>query len=381
MIHRGVQRWSATLLLLGTIIGAGIFGVPAMIGAWGVIPSTIAFAVLTTIVLSAHVLYAEALIVNRKHTRVAGQAEYWLGKRSATVAGVIQTLQIFGSNLAYIILGGEFIAVLAKMLGYGAPTLFWQVAFWMTGAIVVLYGLKLVARVESYLVWLLVAVIVLLVSVFSTYVDFSIIWDIPSTWTFEPYGVILFALLGTTSIPEVVDVVNHRRKDTIISVIRGTLTAAILTYAFGVTAWLASSGSLGRDPADIVAYLPPVLAFVVPLFGFLAVMTSFMSSALDLRNMFHMDYHFTNLVSWIVALGVPITLLFLTSRDFLATIGLVGSMFGAALAIFVSFMGRAALRRRPKVIKWCTLWWWREVVPIAITLFFIAGGIAWLAGG
>jgi amino acid permease len=349
-----------------------------MIGAWGVVPSTLAFILLTAVVLSAHLLYAEALVANKKHSRIAGQAKHWLGNGPETIAGVIQALQVFGSNLAYIILGGEFLAVLAHMAGFEIPVLFWQVAFWLTGGMLVLYGLKLVARVEAYLVWLLVAIIVFIVAVFTLQIDFSIIFTIPTRWTFEPYGVILFALLGTTSLPEVADVVNYRRQDVFKSVIRGTLVAAVLTYGFGITAWLASGGTLGRDPAEIIGLLPPVLAFILPLFGFLAVMTSFITSALDLRNMFHLDYHFTNAISWVVALGVPFTLLFLTSRDFLATIGLVGSMFGAALAILVSFMGRAALRRGGPIKKWCTLWWWREATPIVITIFFLVGGIAWI---
>jgi len=351
-----------------------------MIGAWGIIPSTIAFISLTGVVLSAHLLYVEALVANKKHSRIAGQAGYWLGKGPEALAGVIQALQVFGSNLAYIILGGEFMAVLAQIAGIEIPLLFWQVAFWLAGGILVLFGLKLVARVEAYLVWLLVAVIALLVAIFTLQIDFSIIFTMPEQWTFEPYGVILFALLGITTLPEVADVVNYRRSDVYKATIRGTLTAAVLTYGFGVTAWLASHGSLGRDPAEIVNLLPPVLAFILPLFGFLAVMTSFITSALDLRNMFHIDYHFTNAIAWIVALGVPFALLFLTSRDFLATIGLVGSMFGAALAIIVSFMGRAALRRGQNVKKWCTLWLWREAAPIVVTLFFLIGGIAWLYG-
>ncbi|MBD3251568.1 hypothetical protein GF380_03910 [Candidatus Uhrbacteria bacterium] len=376
MVHRGVRRWKGTLLLLGTIIGAGIFGVPSMIGVWGIVPFTGAFVVLTAVTLTAHLYYAEALIANKRHSRLAGQAKHWLGRGPSWFAGVVQALQIFGSNLAYIILGGEFIAVIAIVAGVEVPLLYWQVAFWLIGGIFVLYGLRLVTRVESFLTWLLVAVIVILVAVFTTQLDFTIIFNLPSSFSFEPYGVILYAILGATSLPEVAEVVHYRREDMHLSVIRGTLAAAILTYGFGITAWLASGGALGRDPAEVVLLLPPVLQILIPIFGLLAVMTSFIASALDLRNMFHVDYHFSNAFAWVVALGTPLALLFLTARDFLTTIGLVGSVFGATVALLSVLMGRAALRRRKRRIKWCTLWC--EVVPGIVVIFLLLGGVAWI---
>ena len=366
------------LLLLGTIVGAGIFGVPAMIGAWGIIPSTIAFIILTVVAASAHLLYTEAIIRNKKHSRLAGQASYWIGKKTSALGGFVVVLQVFGGTLAYIILGGEFLAVLASMIGVSVPLILWQLLFWLAGALLVLYGIKLVSRVESYLTWLLVAVIVFIVGVFSMDVDPSAVFVFPTTWTFEPYGIFLFALLGVTSIPEAVEVVKYRKDDARKAVLRGTIVAAVLTYGFGIATWMASGGDLSRDPADIIRFLPPVFAFTIPLFGFLAVTTSFITSSLDLKNMFHEDYAISSVLSWIVALGVPLALLFLTSRDFLSTIGLVGSVFGATTAVIVSFVGRAALRSERKIKKYSTLWIWGECMPFAIALFLLVGGFLWV---
>ncbi|MCL4732178.1 hypothetical protein KJZ71_00040 [Patescibacteria group bacterium] len=372
------RRWSGTLLLLGTIIGAGIFGVPAMIGAWGVLPATFAFAVLTLIVLGTHLLYAEALLLEKTNKRMPGQAAYWLGKPMGTLTGFAFVLQTCGSNLAYIILGGEFLAVLARILHLPGSVLIWQVIFWAAGAITVLVGLSFVERVEGFLTWALVAVIFALTAFFLMRLDFSAILSMPSRFTFEPYGVFLFSLLGTTSMPEVEDIVRSNKRDMRLAVLRGTLGAAVLTYIFGVTAWLASGASLSRDPADLVLLLPPAVAFIIPLFGFLAVGTSFLTMSLDLRNMFHIDYHFTAPSAWLAALGVPFALLFLTTRDFLATIGLVGATFSAFIAATAALTGRAALRRRKGIEKFSTLWWQANVFPALIVLAYLVGGLAWL---
>ncbi len=366
------------LALVGTIIGAGVFGVPAMIGAWGVIPATFGFGVLTLVVLATHLLYAEAILRYHPKARLSGFAEHWLGPGAGAAAGIAQTLQVFGSNLAYLILGGEFLAVIANALGLRVPVLTWQVLFWAGGVLVVLVGLSWLARVEAFLTWILVAVMILIIGVLVGRMDFGVIASIPDRWSFEPYGVFLFSLFGLNVIPEMEDIIGERRGDMMKAVIRGTLVAAVLTYAFGVSAWLASSGTLGRGPTDVVALLPASLAIIVPVFGFLAVATSYITTAYDLGSMFGLDFRFPPFLAWAVSLGVPLALLFMTERDFLSTIGLVGSVFGAATAVIAVFIGRAALRRAGKVRAWSPVWWWREATPVAVATFFIVGVVSWL---
>ena len=381
MQHRGQLRWRATLLLIGTIMGAGIFGVPAMIGEWGVAVSTIAFAVITILVLSAHLLYAEAVLANAKEARLEAEATKWLGKPVGFVAGAMQTLQIFGSNLAYLILGGEFLAMLMRVCGIDVPLIVWQIVFWFIGSIVVCFGLAIVMRAEAYLTWLLIAAVILLIGAFASQLVIEdvmrVALTLPERLTFEPYGVILFALLGITPVPEVVDILGRRREDVFAAITRGTIVAAFLTYAFGVFGWLATSGMIGRDPSDLIRYVPTPLALAIPLAGFLAIVTSYISTAFDLRNMFHLDYHFSDRLAWIVALGVPLALLFLTPRDFLGTISLVGAVFGTSIATIVALMGYAAFARVRGKRKTLPEALWRDAVPILTAAAFIAGGTLW----
>lgn len=369
----------ATLSLAGTIIGAGIFGVPAMIGAWGVIPATCAYALITCVVLAVHLLLTEAVLIYKPDVRLTGSARHWLGSGASAFVGVLLALSVFGSNLAYIILGGEFFAVLAGMAGLHFSVLTWQVLFWLGGALTVAVGLHWVGRVEVFLTWILVTLLVLMIGIFLGRADVGVILALPQSFTFEPYGVFLYSLGGMMVIAELELIVKGQARDMRLSVIRGTLLAAFLTYLFGVSAWMASGGTLTRDVADLVRALPPFLALLIPLAGFLAVATSYVTTAFDLGSMFRLDYHFPPWLSSVVALGVPLLLLFLTARDFLATIGLVGSIFGGALSIFVAFIGRAALRYRDGVaMPFTRRWWWQDVAPFVVSAFFFLGAIAWL---
>lgn len=369
----------ATLLLVGTIIGAGIFAVPAMIGAWGIIPSTIAIVILTTMLTGVHLYYGEAILQGRQKGHLLGRATYWLGPWAGKVTGIVQTLQIFGSSLAYLILGGAFLSLLLPWIPM--PLLGWQFVFWVFGAVIVLYGLKVVAKAESFLTWALIGVIGLIIVIFGFESHTDLFWVIPQSWNgFEPYGVFLFSLSGIVGMSEAAELVEYNASSLRKSIIVSTVLAAALTYLYGVTAWMASNGSLTRDASDVVRFLPMAIAWMVPLFGFLAVITSFISSALDLRNLLEKDVHVSSFVAWGISLGVPLVLLFATTRDFLATVGFVGSFFGAGIATMVVWMGRAAIMKRThQKEKSGTIFLLTQLIPWIITLIFVASGILWLA--
>lgn len=366
----------ATLLLVGTIIGAGIFAVPAMIGAWGILPSTFAFVVLTALMTGVHLYYAEAILRSRQKGHLIGRATYWLGPWAGRCAGALQSLQIFGSSLAYLILGGTFLSLLIPV---SMHLLSWQVAFWVLGSFIVLFGLRLVSKAESIMTWTLIGVILLISFIFSAQASHWSSWFMPSTWNgFQPYGVFLFSLLGIVGMSEAAELVEYNVDALRKVAVSSTVISAILTYLYGVTAWVASNGTLTHDASDVIQFLPVGISIIVPLFGFLAVMTSFISGALDLRNILQKDLRASAPIALGIALGVPLILLFLTPRDFMKTVGFVGSFFGAGIAAIVVWMGRAAIKRSRQSQKSGTMLLVTEFFPWAITLILIASGILWL---
>jgi amino acid permease len=379
MQPRGPLRLRASLALIGTTIGAGVFAVPAMLGAWGVIPGTIGFALIACAVLCAQLLYTEAIVHHRADARLAGHAGYWLGSRAKSVATAAQVLQTLGSALAYLMLGGAFLAMMGQAIGFTFSLVVWQMLFWIAGVVMVLVGLPWLARVEAFLTWLLIAVMLIIMGALIPRADFALLTWIPQTWTFAPYGVFLFSLCGINVIPEVALIVQHKREDVMTAVIRGTVTAALLTYGFGLTVWLASSGVLGVDPLDVLRVLPAPIAQLLPWFGFLAIITSYITISFDLRALLERDTRLPPILAAAVALGVPYLLLLTLRTSFVHVIAFVGSLFSAIIAILAIAMGSAAIRRHhPKAPAVSPLWWGKEIVPVLAIGMFIIAGITWL---
>jgi purine-cytosine permease-like protein len=272
-----------------------------------------------------------------------------------------------GVNLIYLILGGEFLAAIAKLLGLGGSVQFWQILFWFAGAVTVLYGLKFVAKVEAVATWILVASMLVIILLSFNFVDRSQLSVAHWNQLLVPFGIFLFSLSGISVIAETVDLTKRKRKDAWRAVTVGTLAAAFLSWMFGVLLSLASGGQIGRNPADLIAYLPLGWGWLIPVFGFFAIATSFITTAQDLKAMLHLDFKLQKRLAWVLALFTPL-ILFFFYRDFLSLIDIVGTVFSAIAGILVACIAMRVLRRKPNISLV-----WASVIPLIVIAAYAIG--------
>lgn len=339
----------ATLTVIGTIIGAGIFGVPAMmerVGAW---PGSLAFAVVAGVVMVAHLLFVEVVVRDPVRRRFPGYLGEIFGPWARTLGAITHVLQISGANFAYVVLGGMFFADIATAFGVDIGVLPWQILFWALGAVTVVSMLRLVARVEAVLTWLLIALLLFLIGSAIPQADLTRV--AATSWgdILAPYGVFLFAMFGLTVIPDVYEIAGRRTQRTRIAVAVGTAVAALLTWAFGFFLFLATPAGLSGDFGAMAHVIGmPVLRLALPLIGFLAVITSFITNAFDMQTMIRLDFRQKPFVGKAVTLAIPFALLFIAPRDFLGTIDIVGALFTATNGLLAVLAAAAVLRRRPR---------------------------------
>lgn len=351
MSIRGRSFLRAFLVMVGTIIGAGIFGLPAAFARVGFIPGTVLFFFLALVVTATHLIMAEQLLATGERERLAGLARRGLGEFAYEVTSLTYPLGILAANFAYIILGGEFLAVMASGLGVQLPIALWQIAFWAGGALTVMFGLKMVARVESYATAALLLVIggVLLLAL--PLIDMRQVATASWHDWHLPFGVFLFSLSGMSVVGEVVEMTTRRRRDTYLALIAGTLLSALVSWGFGVALFLAAHGDPIRNAADMVSVLPSHAAWIVPLLGFLAVATSYITTAQDLRVTFEYDHKWKPYVALAAALLTPLALLAVLSRDFLAIIGFIGSVFIGINGVVIAALGYKAFFRHRDYLR------------------------------
>jgi len=163
--------------------------------------------------------------------------------------------------------------------------------------------------------------------------------------SFAPLGILIFSLFGMTVIPELVQMTGDHRDRSWAAIIAGTLGAAILMWLFGVFAYAAAPAA-SVDPGQYAQILPAGFRWLIPVVGFLAVFTSFITLMEALKHMLIYDAKLKPQAAWSIALMSPLVLLLIMHRDFLGTISLVGGVFSAINGIFACALGVVILKRR-----------------------------------
>jgi len=353
----------ATLTLIGTIIGVGVFGVPYTFAIAGVNIGIVWFLILSGAVLLIHLYYGEVVTASSEEHRLVGFAAKYLGKKAAVATTVCSVLSFYGAILAYIIVGGQFLYNLFGNILGGTVALY-QVIFFLLVAVFIAFGLKMVSKIESALTALLILTMVVI-----TWVAFrggSADNFTSSNWPqfFLPYGVIFFAITGTNAIPEMKDIVGGDKKLLSRSVIWGSLIAFALTLAFTL-AVVAVSGVFTSAEAlfGLGENLGPGIVLFGSIFGFLAIITSFLVIGINLKEQFIYDFKMGKLAAWALACLPPFLFYLFGTTDFIKVMGLTGSVLsGFVGVIIVSIYLKVTGEKKIKS-------WLRYFAPLLILLF------------
>ena len=123
----------ALATLIGTIVGAGVFALPHVFEKAGFIVGLIFLLVFAAITTLIHLLYGEVVLRTKEPHRLIGFATTYLGKRWGHSGAWLVLFGLFGSLLAYIILGGKFLFILFG--GHGISETMFAGIFFALGAI------------------------------------------------------------------------------------------------------------------------------------------------------------------------------------------------------------------------------------------------------
>ncbi|RMD59795.1 hypothetical protein D6821_00330 [Candidatus Parcubacteria bacterium] len=333
-------------VMVGTIIGVGIFSLPFILVKTGLMIFLLYFFALAAVQYFIHLLYAEIILSTRQKHRLAGYAKRYLGAPYDKIVLILVLASVNLTILIYLIVGGDFAH---KLLGdwLGGEAAYYSWLLFGIGLLITYWGFRGVAWTELGMSGLLLIVITI------------IVWKGAQSWrpevllynnwqaAFLPYGPIFFALSGATCLPVICKLLAHK-KENIKSVIGwGTFGAAALILIFSIVV----AGVTGvNTSADALGGLEKVwggaIMKIVLLFGFLAIFTSFIVSLQNSREIYWWDLGLPRHISWLLANFIPLGLWLLGFNNFAQIIGFTGALTGGMIGIVYILIARKVKQKR-----------------------------------
>lgn len=350
-------------LLAGTIIGAGVFGLPYLFEKSGVIVGLLYLTAFGIIFSLMHLMYAEIIINTKENHRFVGYTKIYLGKWEALLATLTSVVGILLSLTAYLILSISFF----NLISPDSPDIYKLSLFWLLGSLAIFWEINHLVFAEFLITIGIVGIIIALAGYgligAEPLISFSFI--APRNLLI-PYGAVLFSLSGRVAIPALVGYFRRNRlpfNGLKPAVFFGTLAPALIYFIF-VVGILSLSETVSEDSiSGIIGRLPKLLLWLLGVLGILALWSTYIVLGRDLKKSLNYDFNIPPLLAGLAAIITPLVLYFGGVRDFLTLIGIIGGVFIGLEGIFIVFMKQkiSPLNR-----------------PLAYALIFVfAGGIVY----
>ena len=229
----------ATALLSGTVIGAGVLGIPYAVAQGGFLTGLLTIVIVGLAMLLLHLMYGEVTLRTAGNHQFPGYAEKYLGKWAKRLSIFTLFFGIYGALIAYLIGEGEALSAI-----FGLNPLIFSLVFFIIVAAITYKGLNAISKSEIYFL----AVVLLLVVVITLITVTSIKFNPSNLTTFNiynilvPFGVILFAFRGFEAVPEMKEYLIRDRKKLKKAIILGSLIplAAYIIFTFATLGFISA---------------------------------------------------------------------------------------------------------------------------------------------
>jgi len=343
---RGCEFIEALAVFLGTIIGVGIFSLPYIALKAGFLVVLVYFFFLIILITVIHLLLAEVSRDTHKIARIPGYAEEYLGKNWGRFSLIVSSLGLIGALLAYLILGGKFLALYFAPY-FGGGEFFYTLLYFAFGAFLIYKGIKGIAKTEMIMVLTFVLILLLFFSRGLPFFRLENLFGFNPHYLIFPYGAILFSLWGLSLVPEIKELVERERKKLRL-VIGSGIALAGLFYLFFIFIILGVSGHQ-TSPDALSGFALTIGDKIAPLgfiFGLLATFTSFIALGLTLKKIFQYDLKLPEKTSLAFACFPPLFLYLIGVKNFIGVISLTGAVMLGLEAIIVIFIYKNFLAKR-----------------------------------
>jgi tyrosine-specific transport protein len=368
MKKRPSMLFAAIATLTGTIIGAGILGLPYVFSKAGFWIGLIDLIVLGLIALLINLYLGEIILRTKTVHHLPGYAEKYIGKKGKYLMFISSLIFLYGALIAYTIGEGEALSfVLFGSLNF---SMVMSMIFFFVMLPIAYYGIKALEKGETIG---LIAVSTIILAIFIYFIskinlnNFSFVSPNPIMW-FMPYGAILFAFMALSALPEVREELKGQEKKMKKAIIIGSLIPIALYILFVVAVF----GFAGQNTPEIATIALGRLPSILAIF---TMFTAFCALGIALKELYVFDFKVKHdeafALAFFPAFVIILLIMLLNFVNFVKIISLIGGISGGLAGILVLFILRKAKKTGQRKPEYSIPLNWPII--IILSLIFIAG--------
>lgn len=330
---------------VGTVVGAGVFGLPYALENIGTGLGSIYLLFCAMMILVVNLSYAEVILQTPGDHQLTGYGRRYLGKLGMLLASIALLTGSYGAMLAYTGQMGRFLEMVSP---FGGSEIFYSLLIFLLGGVVAVAGLRRISLLESLLVPGIFILLACIAVAGSPSFSPSHIRLGEADWgaLLAYSGVVLFALSGSSVLPEVEEVLREELGSLKIAIVWGTLLPTLFYLLFVMIIIGVSGSGVSEDAVTgLVDQLPPFVVEMGAILGLLTMFTSFLTLAFVAKEMFYRDLGVAEGVAWVLSLGPPMIFFLSGLRGFIRILQISGGVMGGVtgvLIILLNFRAKAS---------------------------------------
>jgi len=333
----------AIATLTGTVIGAGFLGIPYVVSKSGFLIGALWMIAISIIMLIVNLALGEIILSTKTLHQIPGYASKYLGKKTKLIVFTAAIIGFYAALTAYLIGEGQSLSFI--LTGTTQYVLYAGIAFWLIMALITIKGIRQFKKIEPLGV-LAVFIVTLILGIISfSKLNLTNLTTTNTSFLFLPFGVILFAFLGVSSLPEIKRVLQENEKLMKKAIIIGSLIPLIVYLLFT----LVVLGFYGTNVEQIATIS---LGKTVTILGMLTMFTAFLALNLALQDTFRFDFKTKFKSAWAFATIIPLILFTLITifnlAGFVKILSIGGSVAGGVLGISILLMHHKLKKQKSK---------------------------------
>jgi len=360
------KLFAAVATMTGTIVGAGFLGIPYVVAKSGFFIGIIQIIIIGMVLMIAKLYLGEILLRTKKIHQLPGLAKIYLGKIGYSMMFFSMLFGVYSALIAYLIGEGESLSYI--FTGNVSYAIYFAVGFWFILSFFVYKGLKALKKGESMGIIFVLIILFFILVYFLNKVNVDNLLTYNLSYAFLPVGVIMFALLGFSAIPEVLMELKKNEKLMKKAIMLGCILPVVIYCLFTFIV----VGFAGDATPEIATF---ALGKVFILLGVFTMFTAFFALSMAVRDMYRFDLGYNKFSSWLLACFVPLILFLVIYLfnliSFTQILGVGGVVSGGISGILVLLMVRKARKfgkRKPEYKVKLPPW-----VIWLLIIFLIAG--------